>query len=82
MQTQSENAALMVRCHGGARRTRMSIGELLSDVRVSDPDWFALFEDANLSVVASADLTQVLELISTAPSERLAGLVEGMWLNN
>ena len=84
VQTQTNRAttAPMVRCHGGARRTRASIDELLADVRVSHPDWFARFEDANLSVVASADLMQVIELISTAPSERLAGLVEGMWINN
>ena len=82
MQTQTNQAttAPMVRCHGGPRRK--SIDELLAEVRVTHPVWFARFEDANLSVVASADLMQVIELISTAPSERLAGLVEGMWINS
>ncbi len=74
--------APMVRCTGAGIARRKSIEELLAEVRVTDPDWFARFEDANLSVVASADLMQVVELIATAPSERLVGLVEGMWLNN
>ena len=82
MQTQTNQAttASMVRCHGGTRRK--SIDQLLASVRVSHPTWWALFEDANLSVVASADLMQVVELIASAPSERLAGIVEGLYLNN
>ena len=86
MQTQlnqsSSSTAPMVRCIGAGIVRRKSIEELLAEVRVTDAAWFARFEDSNLSVVASADLMQVVELIATAPSERLAGLVEGMWLNN
>lgn len=54
-------------------------------MRATDPQWFAAFEDANLSVVGSADLTTVLELIETAPggpNGRLAGFVEGLFVNN
>ena len=72
----------MVRCDGRGATRRKSIEELLAEVRVTHPDWFARFEDAHLSVVASADLMEVVELIATAPSERLAGIVEGMYLNN
>ena len=86
MQTQlnqtSPASAPMVRCIGAGTARRQSIEELLAEVRVTDATWFARFEDANLSVVASADLMQVVELIATAPCERLAGLCEGMWLNN
>ena len=70
----------MVRCHGGVRRK--TIDELLADVRISHPTWWARFEDANLSGFGSSDVMQVIELIATAPSERLAGVVEGMWINN
>ena len=71
--------APMVRCVGAKRR--QPIDDLLAEIRITDPIWFAMFEDANLSVVGSPDLMQVVELIATAPSERLAGIVEGMWLN-
>ena len=80
MQTQVNSTIPMVRCHGGVRRK--SVDELLADIRVSHPRWYALFEDANLSLVSSADVAQVVELIATAPSERLAGLVEGLYINN
>ena len=86
MQTQmnqSPNAnALMVPCLGARRRP---IDELLAAVRITDPVWWALFEDAHLSVAASADLMDVLELIATAPggpNGRLAGFVEGLYVNN
>ena len=79
MQTNQNHTSPMVRCNGGARRT--SIEDLLAEVRITHADWYARFEDSHLSVVASADLMEVIELIATAPSERLAGLVEGMYLH-
>ena len=82
MQTNQNHTAPMVRCDGRGATRRKSIEELLAEVRVTHPDWFARFEDAHLSVVASADLMEVVELIATSPSERLAGIVEGMYLNN
>ena len=85
MQTQlnQNTAAPMVRCIGAVRRK--PIDELLAEVRITDPVWWALFEDAHLSVTASADLMDVLELIATAPggpNGRLAGFVEGLYVNN
>ena len=88
MQTQMNQTSIapmvpMVRCHGGVRR--QSIAELLDEVRITNPVWFARFEDAHLSVVASAALMDVLELIATAPggpNGRLAGFVEGLYVNN
>ena len=71
--------APMVRCVGAKRR--QPIDELMAETRITYPVWFAKFEDANLSCVGSPDLMQVVELIASAPSERLAGIVEGMWLN-
>ena len=89
MQTQpkqnSPASAPMVRCTGAGGARRKPIGELLAEVRITDPGWWALFEDANLSVTASADLMDVLELIATAPggpNGRLAGFVEGLYVNN
>ena len=82
MQTQMNQTSIapMVRCHGGVRR--QSIAELLDEVRITNPVWFARFEDAHLSVAASADPTDVLELNSTAPCERLRGYIEGLYVNN
>lgn len=87
MQTQldqnSTALAPMVRCAGEARRK--PIGELLAEIRVTHPDWVARFEDAHLSVSASADLVEVLALAATAPggpNGRLAGFVEGLYVNN
>ena len=61
---------------------RKSIGELLNQTRIEDPVWFAKFEDAHLHVNASADFMDAVDLISTAPCERLAGYVEGLYVNN
>lgn len=87
MQTQMSQScnstAPMVRCVGATRRK--PIGELLADVRVSHPEWIAAFDDAHLSVTSNADLMDVLELIATAPggpNGRLAGFVEGLYVNN
>jgi hypothetical protein len=85
MQTQMNqtSTAPMVRCHGGVRR--QSIAELLDEVRITNPAWFARFEDAHLSVTASADLIDVLALSASAPggpNGRLAGFVEGLYVNN
>ena len=75
--------APMVRCQGMARSK--SITELLDEVRITDPIWHARFEDAHLSRVASADIRDVLTLCATAPggpNGRLAGFVEGLYVNN
>ena len=82
-QTQLNTLAPMVRCAGGPRRK--PIDELLAEVRVTHPEWIAALDDAHLSVVASADLMTVLALVDTAPggpNGRLAGFVEGLWVNN
>ena len=60
-------------------RGRQSLEALMDEVRVTSPAWWARFEDANLSVVASADPSTVAELVADAPSERLAGIVEGLF---
>ena len=84
MQTQMNQglSAPMVRCNGGRRK---NIDALLEEVRITHPEWFAKFDDAHLSVSASADLMVVLELIAEAPggpNGRLAGFVEGLYVNN
>lgn len=85
MQTQLNHnvTAPMVRCAGGARRKPIS--ELLDDLRITHPEWMSAFDDAHLSVVGSPDLMTVLELIASAPggpNGRLAGFVEGLYVNN
>ena len=85
MQTQlnQNSTAPMVRCAGDTRRK--SIDELLAEVRITDPVWFARFEDANLSVAASADVNDIIALLSDCPggsNGRLAGFVEGLWVNS
>ena len=78
----SPASAPMVRCVGVRRKP---ISELLDNLRISHPEWMAAFDDAHLSVTASADVTDVLELIATAPggaNGRLAGFVEGLYVNN
>ena len=84
MQTQlnQNTAAPMVRCIGAARRKPIS--ELLDNLRISHPEWMAAFDDAHLSVVGSADVSEVLALIASCPGgseSRLAGFVEGLWVN-
>ena len=72
----------MVRCGGAARRK--SIAELLDNLRITHPEWMAAFDDAHLSVVGSADVSEVLALIASCPGgseSRLAGFVEGLWVN-
>ena len=86
MQTQMNQnitAPMVLRRGAAASARRKSIAELLNDLRVTDPVWAACFDDAHLSVTASADLMTVLELIATAPggpNGRLAGFVEGQQL--
>ena len=44
----------------------------------------AAFDDAYLSGVGSADVDEILSLIASCPSgseSRLAGFVEGLWVN-
>lgn len=89
MQTQlnqtSPASAAMVRCIGAGTARWKSIEALLAEVRVTHPEWVAALDDAHLSVVASADLMTVLELIATAPGGvdgRLAGFIEGLYVNN
>ena len=89
MQTQLNQNSLasapMVRCGGARSARRKPISELLDDVRLTHPEWMAAFDDAHLSVTASADLMTVLELAATAPggpNGRLAGFVEGLYVNN
>ena len=61
---------------------KKSIGELLDDARIDHPVWFAKLDDSRLHIAAAADFNDVVELISTAPCERLAGYVEGLYVNN
>ena len=87
MQTQlnQNTPAPMVRCIGAARRKPIPISELLDDLRLTHPEWMAAFDDAHLSVVGSADVSEVLALIASAPggpNGRLAGFVEGLWVNS
>lgn len=83
MNTTSMTTAPMVRIHPRLRASvRPSIEELLEETRITSPAWWARFEDAHLSVAPSADLMTVLELIADAPCPRLAGFVEGLYVNN
>ena len=81
-QLNQNTAAPMVRCGGGTRRKPIS--ELLDNLRTSHPEWMAAFDDAHLSVVGSADVNEVLALIASCPGgseSRIAGFVEGLWVN-
>lgn len=61
---------------------RKSIGELIEAAKIEFPEWVAKLDDSRLHVQAAADFDDVFELISTAPCERLAGYVEGLYVNN
>jgi hypothetical protein len=61
---------------------RKSISELLDDTRLEHPAWYNKLDDSRLHIAAAADFNDVVELISTAPCERLAGYVEGLYVNN
>lgn len=80
--------APMVTCRGSgavAVSRRKSLSGLLAEVRISSPEWYSRFEDANLSVVGGVSLDDVLLLCATAPGGpdgRLAGVVEGMYVNS
>jgi len=78
--------APMVSVHPRRAAARKSIDDLLEDARTSaeHADWWFLFDSHSLLHVpgAAADLGLIVELISTAPSERLAGYVEGLYVNN
>lgn len=83
MNTTAITNAPMVRIQPRFRfRARQSLEALMDEVRLTSPAWWARFEDANLSVVGSADPRTVAALAADAPSERLAGIVEGLYLNN
>ena len=78
--------APMVNVHPRRAAARESIDNLLEDARTSaeHADWWFLFDShSNLHVPgAAADLGVIVELIATAPCERLAGYVEGLYVNN
>ena len=62
--------------------TGESIDERLAHAKLLDPDWFWHFENSRLAIANSADLAEVSELISSAPSEWLAGYTAGLFVNN
>ena len=62
---------------------RQSIDEVLDDARVCHPHWWFLFDECScLHVGGAAHFETVLELIETAPNDRLRGYVEGLYVNN
>ena len=68
-----------------AAAERKSIDELLEDARTSAEhgDWWFLFDSFSLlHVPGAADPSVVGELVASAPNERLAGYVEGLYINN
>ena len=66
-----------------ATATHRNIGEVLDDVRVSHPHWHFLFDECSLlHVPGAAHFETVVELLDTAPSERLRGYVEGLYVNS
>jgi hypothetical protein len=76
------NAPLVRLPLAGRPVQRRSIGELLDDARIDFPVWYAKLDDSRLHIAAAADFNEVVELIATAPCERLAGYVEGLYVNN
>jgi predicted P-loop ATPase/GTPase len=78
-------AAPMVRIHPRAATPmrRPSVDEALALARIEHEDWFWLFEShSNLAVPGAVDLQLAAELIESAPTDFLAGVVTGMALNN
>lgn len=66
-----------------AAAERKSIDDLLEDARTSPEhgDWWFLFDSHSLlHVPGLADRGVCAELISSAPNERLAGYVEGLYV--
>lgn len=62
---------------------RLSIDEELENARAEFPDWWILYDEFSLLHVPGAcHLNTVVELIATAPCQRLAGYVEGLYVNN
>ena len=65
------------------RRPRLSVDAALALAREEHEDWFWLFEShSNLSIPGAVDLQLAAELIESAPTDFLAGIVAGMALNN
>ena len=85
MNTSTTMSAPMVSVRPRRAAERKSIDELLEDARTSaeHADWWFMFDSHSLlHVPGAADLSVVAGLISSAPNERLAGYVEGLYVNN
>ena len=80
--TMISNAPMIQIPRRPAARKGKSIGELIEAAKIEFPEWVAKLDDSRLHVQAAADFNDVVELISTAPCERLAGYIEGLYVNN